>query len=84
MENFYLQEFIEEIEHELDEHKKQRSTGLDVHQAVRGDEFEEAQHLDKLASELEAKGKTKEAAETRMQAEEMVAQQLNEFDGDAR
>lgn len=84
MENFYLQEFIEDIEHELEEHKKKPGINREVQQSVKGDEFEAAQLMDKLAAELEAKGKPEEAQKTRVRAEEMVAQELNELDGVAR
>lgn len=49
--------------------------------AVRGEETEAAQVLEKLASQLEKLGITEEAELARAHARELLASQLNEFDG---
>lgn len=49
--------------------------------AVRGEETEAAQVLEKLATQLEHLGITEEAELARAHARELLASQLNEFDG---
>lgn len=56
---------------------------------IRGDEFDSARLLYRLASELEkdgekTKGVNKEAQKVRKQGRDMIASQLNEFDGFSR